>query len=152
MSLQDFELNIKEYSNYDFSDEQLKVFRSDITEIYSILKNVFDRKRKDRPYTTVAMYKFKREQRFQRPDEFYHFQSDNVEIHIARRKGNKYSVAVTGFSPDNYTSLKYNLDSIEKKFSSGFDYYGLYDVSAFNEVICLFHNIIKSYIFTLSVY
>lgn len=144
MSWSNFEKDIKNCS-FEFTDSQLKRMRSNITELYSIFKFVFDSPRKmQRPFSSVQNYKFKQERRLQSPDEFYNFKHDNVLIFISCRRKSSYSVACCGFTPAFRNKvLKKGFESF---FSSGFDYYGNFNRQSFSECVNLFYHIVIEFV------
>lgn len=144
MSWTNFEKDIKNCS-FEFTDSQLKRMRTNITELYSILKFVFDSPRRvQRPYSSVKNYQLKQERRFQSPDEFYSFKHENVLIFVQCRRKSLYSVACCGFTP--LFREKVQKFGYEQTFSSGFDYYGSFTRFEFGECVKLFYDIVLEFI------
>ena len=144
MSWSNFEKDIKN-ARFDFTENQLVRMKESITELYSIFKFVFDSPRKlERPYNSLAAYKYKRERMYQSPDEFYKFQHDNVLIFIHCRNKKTYSVAVTGYKPFNCNKeLKQRYESY---FSAGFDFYGSFTRDDFSLCRSLFYDIVQDFV------
>lgn len=145
-------LNLKNYT-FDFTDEQVKQFRSNISDLYKLLKDVFDRpRRQPLIYNSYIDYKVKRQRIYQHPDTFYNFTFDNINVHVARRVRSVYSVAVHGVkvsdklfkllgNPDSYIS------SSERDFSCGFIYYGRFPLSQFQKVVEAYNKIVACIVF-----
>ena len=75
------DFNLKNYT-FDFSDGQVKQFRSLISDLYKLLKDVYDRPRRQyQRYSSFVDYKVKRQRIYLRPDEFYRFVFDNITVH-----------------------------------------------------------------------
>lgn len=148
MSWIDFEKKLQN-ARFDFTDEQLKNLKLACTNMYEILKYVFDSPRKlYRPYNSLTDYKVKKEHYFTSPSDFYSFRYDNVLIQIHFRYKRFYSVGVFGyeFLDDSFMKLKSEKSNHEKSFSNGFHYYGWFSRNEFNSCIDLFNLIVNRYL------
>lgn len=139
-----FEEDIKN-CRFDFTEEQLRNLKSSCTEMYRILKFVFDSPRKlVRPYNSLERYKFEKERVYQSPSEYYHYRDNENQIQLWKRR-NGYSVAVCGpFRPDGV-----NFEAFighEKKFSQGFNFYGLFTRDRFTSAVYCYNFIVRQYI------
>lgn len=147
-----YNLNIKNYT-FDFTDEQVKQFKSNLTDLYKLLKDVFDRpRRQPLLYSSYVDYKIKRQRLYSHPDTFYNFTFDNINVHIARRIHGIFSVAVHGItvndkvykllgSPDDYLSTS------ERDYSCGFVYYGHFVLSDFQKAVETYNRIVAAIVF-----
>lgn len=150
--MNNLDFNLKNYT-FDFSDGQVKQFKSLISDLYKLLKDVYDRPRRQyQKYSSFIDYKVKRQRVYVRPDEFYRFVFDNITIQIVRRQHNIFSVAVSGVkpnekiyrllgNPDNYFSPS------ERDYSCGLVFYGHYLASHFNECVETFNKIVACIVF-----
>lgn len=145
MSFEDFSAQVRQ-SRFDFTENQLVTMRNSVTELYKVLKFVFDSPRKlQKPYTSLEEYKFKRERLLQSPSDFYSFRDDTIEIKIWKRRGNVYSIAVFGdFIPEGINFDAYT--GHEKEFSQGFMFYGRFGVKEFSTCVTVFNYTVKQYI------
>lgn len=145
MSWVDFEKKIKT-ARFDFTEEQLKNLKLACTNMYEILKFVFDSPRKlYKPYNSLTDYKVKREHYFTSPSDFYSFRYDSILVQIHYRYKRFYSVGVFGyeFISDDLIKLRSEKNNHEKSFSNGFSYYGFYSRNEFNTCVDLFNTIVK---------
>lgn len=147
MSLKDVTENLKNFSHYAFNDNELMTFRQNISELYKVLKRVFDTPRRlPRCYNSLTAYKLSRERRYSSPSDFYHFSDDNVYITICYRTRRRcFSVGVIGWSVPN-RFINSNLSNSEHEFSQGFLYYGDYSRKDFDSCIKLWRDIVSDYI------
>lgn len=143
MSWDTFESNIKR-TRFDFSENQIQRLRVNFSEIYSILKYVFDSPRINRRvYTSLEDYRFKKEKLFQSPDLFYNFRFDDVHIFISCRRKSLYSVGVENYSFESICK-KNEKFAFEHNFSCGIDFYGSFDRHHFSECVALFSLLVKT--------
>ena len=142
-----FEEDIKN-SRFDFTENQLKTLKTSCTELYRLLKFVFDSPRKlTRPYNSMEQYRFQRERVYQSPSDYYQFRNNETEIKIWKRK-NGYSVAVCGdFVPTsvNFSAFVGN----EKTFSQGYRFYGVWPRQQFENCVYTFQFVVREYILSL---
>lgn len=132
MAWLDFEEQLKN-ARFDFSEEQLKNLKIACTDLYSILKFVFDSPRKlatvEKPYKSYTEAKFKRERMYQSPSDFFNFRHDDVVISVSCRRKKFYSLVIVGFDYDKITKTPY--DRYEKTYAKGVTYYGLWSRTQF---------------------
>lgn len=143
MSMYDFIQNIKE-SRFDFKDSELNNLRIACTDMYKILKGIFDTPRREKKYTSVQNYKILQERKYRYPDEFYKFDFNNIVVAIYRRRGDKYSVGVQGITINDVPAMK---TDTEKEFLGGFDFFGEFKRDRFAECIELFLSIVSHCIY-----
>lgn len=145
MSYLDFEKTLRQ-TRFDFSENQLITLKNSCTELYRVLKFVFDSPKKlQKPYTSLEEYRFRKERMYQSPSDFYHYRDNEVEIKLWKRLGRFYSVAVYG----NFTPQGINFDAFighEKEFSQGFMFYGKFLQKEFSKAIDVFNYTVKQYI------
>lgn len=145
MAFIDFEKKIKE-TRFDFTEEQLKNLKLACTNMYEILKFVFDSPRRYyKPYNSLYDYKVKREHYYTSPSDFYSFRYDNILVQIHFRFKRFYSVGVFGYElmSDDFLELKTQKTNHEKSFSSGFSYYGQFTRNDFQSCVDLFNLVVK---------
>lgn len=140
----DFEEKIKN-CRFDFTEEQLRNLKISCTELYRILKFVFDSPRKlQRPYTSVDRYKFEKERVYQSPSDYYHYRDDTICIELRKRR-QIYSLAVFGrFIPEGLNFEEFI--GHEKEFSGGFNYYGRWSLHQFYTAVYTFNYVVRQYI------
>lgn len=134
-------------SQLPFTDNEIKLLKQNITDIYKLLKTVYDRPSLlEKPYNSLTHYKIKKQRLFYRPEEFYRFTCDEIEIHILKRRGGFYSVALIGFVPDSkilkdFEKLQ-NMSPVEVNYSCGYSYYGFFKPSEFVNCVNLFYKLV----------
>lgn len=148
MSMTDFIKNVQK-APYNFSEDQLKMLRCSITDLYKLLKEVFDSPRKNyRPFTSVSMYKAKIEELYQSPSDYFCFKDKEVVIRIALRQGSHYSVATCGLPLDSKTFHFASSAATENErlFMAGFHFFGYFPRSDFKNCLDLYYEIVRTYV------
>lgn len=145
MSWTNFESDLKN-CRFEFSEDQLRNLKSSCTDMYKILKFVFDSPRKlQKPYTSLDQYKYTKERKLQSPSDFYSFRDDEVQIQLWKRRNAFYSVAIFGdFIPEG-VNFEYFVGH-EKQFSCGFNFYGKWLPSEFSQAVDTYKYIVRQYI------
>lgn len=140
----DYFVNNMKKTHFDFTENQLERLRVNFTEIYSILKFVFDSPRVNRRvYTSLDDYRTKKEKLYQSPDLFYNFRHDDTHIFICCRRKSSYSVGVENYSFESI-SKKVEKFNFEHTFTVGIDFYGAFNRQHFNECVDLFSLLVKT--------
>lgn len=147
MSWTSFEKKLSE-TRFDFTEEQLKNLKMACTNLYEILKFVFDSPRRlYKPYTSLTRYKFEKERLYTSPSDFYSFRYNDVLIQIHFRQNRFYSIGVYGMEfPELEKEPKLKHETV---FSNGFHYYGHFSRNEFKSCVMYFENLCFNYVKTV---
>lgn len=135
-------------SSLYFTDDELKVMKQNLTDLYKIMKTAFDRPRLlSRPFNSVTHYKIKMQRKYDRPDEFYNFSCEELNIHIQKRRFNTYSVAVSGIILKDdvlkdFEKIDRSLEEHERLDNMGINFFGRFLRSDFHRCVDLFYRLI----------